>query len=337
MIDKNIEYSKFALQIIFIFVLLFFLILLLKIIKTINYDKRLNKFSLNSIKDIDKSFLDKLYDKFWQLIKRFSKRLYRLKFMIIYSKSFDKYLSYEEKFYKDEMDLITIKFFIGFGLIIFYIVNRIISLNDFNILTELICFLLGFFSLDLILYLKYRKKRKQVEEDLLKAIVIMNNAFKSGRNIIQAVEIVKDQLEGPISDEFKKIYLDMNYGLSVEIVFNRFYNRVKLEDAKYITSSLSLLNKTGGNIVRVFNTIEKTFYNKKKLRDELKSMTASSTLVYRILLLMPFVISLIIIILNPEYFKPLYTTTLGVLCIIIISILLTIYIYTVKKVMKVLI
>ena len=80
----------------------------------------------------------------------------------------------------------------------------------------------------------------------------MNNSFKAGSNVTKAVETVIDELDGPIKDEFRKIYIDINYGLSLDVVFNRFYERVKLEDAQYLTSSLSLLNKTGGNIVKVF-------------------------------------------------------------------------------------
>ena len=82
---------------------------------------------------------------------------------------------------------------------------------------------------------------------------------------MQAIETVKNELEGPIALEFQKISLDISYGLSLDTVFNRFYNRVQVEDAKYIASSLTLLNKTGGNIVKVFSMIEKSFFDKKKL------------------------------------------------------------------------
>ena len=118
----------------------------------------------------------------------------------------------------------------------------------------------------------------------------MNNSFKSGMSIMQAIEIVKNELDGAIGDEFKKIHLDLSYGLSVEIVFNRFYERVKLDDVKFITTSLTLLNKTGGNIVKVFKSIEREFFDKKKLNDELKTVTASSIFVYRFLLITPFII-----------------------------------------------
>ena len=40
-----------------------------------------------------------------------------------------------------------------------------------------------------------KETRSQIENDLLQAIIIMNNAFKSGRSITQAIELVTKELE----------------------------------------------------------------------------------------------------------------------------------------------
>jgi hypothetical protein len=141
--------------------------------------------------------------------------------------------------------------------------------------------------------------------------------------------------EGPISDEFKKIYMDMTYGLSIEVVFDRFYNRVKLDDAKYIASSLTLLNKTGGNIVKVFGTIEKSFFSKKKLKQEMQSLTSASIFVYRTLCVMPFLFILAIYILNPTYFTPMFETTLGSILLFVTVLFYSLYIFIIKRVMEV--
>ena len=121
----------------------------------------------------------------------------------------------------------------------------------------------------------------------------------------------------------------------LEVVFGRFYDRVQLEDAKYITSSLALLNRTGGNIVKVFASIEKSFYNKKKLRNELNSMTASSLFVFRVLIFLPFVFALVIYLLNPSYFAPLFTTSLGMAILCLIIIIFALYILIIKKVLRI--
>ena len=93
---------------------------------------------------------------------------------------------------------------------------------------------------------KYKIHRSRVENDLLQAIIIMNNAFKSGRSITQAIELVTKELEGPIAEEFKKMHLEISFGLEIDVVFKRLSERIELEEVSYLTASLAILNKTGG-------------------------------------------------------------------------------------------
>ena len=163
----------------------------------------------------------------------------------------------------------------------------------------------------------------------------MNNAFKSGYNITQAVDMVVKDLSGPIKEEFSKISYDLEYGLDLKDVFDRFYERAKIEDIKYITSTLSLLNLTGGNLVGVFTNIENSFTNNKRLKDELNSMTASSKLVYYCLLTMPILLTGILLLISPNYFAPLLTTPFGYLIILLIIILYISYILIIKRILRI--
>ena len=136
----------------------------------------------------------------------------------------------------------------------------------------------------------------------------MNNAFKSGRSIQQAIELVTKELSGPIGLEFKKMHMEISFGLSIEEVFKRLANRIEIEEVTYLTASLSILNKTGGNIIKVFTSIEKNLFNKKKLRVELKSLTGSWKLIMYVLMLVPVSFILLVSFINSSYFKPLFTS-----------------------------
>ncbi len=322
-------------QIILILVFLFLIFTIIKQIQILKLEKRFDSFSLLS-KTIDEiSFFDQLTILINKIILKGSKILKKSSLFVKYAEKYEKYISFEEKGTKEGMDFLSTKFFIVFVFLILSLFTYLINTKNFNFITLLITLIGSFYLLDFFLILKFHQKRKKVEEDLLKAIIIMNNSFKAGRNIIQAIITVKNELDGPIADEFKKIYLDITYGLSLDVVFNRFYDRVKLEDAKYIASSLTLLSKTGGNIVRVFNSIEKSFYNKKKLTNEMKSLTSASLFVFRILIALPFVFTLIIYILNPTYFNPLFEHPLGIALFLIILSLFILYVMIIKKVLKV--
>lgn len=332
---NNVIIEVTVVQIITIVLLLIAIVYLIKQNRLNRYEKRIEAFSLFSNKDKDKSFFDRFYDLLLHLVKSFEKKLVKYNLTPMTIKKYEKYISFEERNVKTGYYYLSIKILISLFVGALSLITMMFQYTNFNFSLFVLVLTISFFLPDLFLSIDFKRKRKLIEDDLLKAIIIMNNAFKSGSNITQAVGIVKDELDGPISDEFKKIYIDINYGLSLDVVFQRFYDRVKLEEAKYITSSLALLNKTGGNIVNVFNLIEKTFFDKKKLKNELNSLTASSIFIFRLLLAMPFFLFLVIFILSPTYFLPFVKSAIGLIALFILLLLYVMYILVVKRLLKV--
>jgi len=324
----------FVLQVILIILLLMFLYTLFKETKMLDLENRLSMYSISSVDEQSTPMFEKLFSSLWKLIRKLDKLWEKSALLNKYSKRFEKYINYKELEYKSGYDYLSVKFLVCLVFALIYVISGLTQSN-FNSYVLLLLIVISYFIIDVYLMIDYKKRKKQIEHDLLNAIIIMNNAFKSGMNIMQAVEIVKEELSGPIQDEFKKISMDIDYGLSLEVVFNRFYNRVKIEDIKYITSSLSLINRTGGNIVRVFGSIEKNFYDKKKLKDEMDSLTSSSKFMFKLLIIMPIILCIIIFMLNPEFFTPLLTTSLGRIICLVIILLFSIYIVIVKRIMRV--
>lgn len=119
------------------------------------------------------------------------------------------------------------------------------------------------------------------------------------------------------------------------MAFKRFSERVKLSETVYLTSSLSVLNKTGGNIIKVFDSIEKNLFSRKKLQSELKALTSSSKLIMYVLIFVPIVFVVFISIINKGFFTPLFEEPLGILLICIMFIIYITYILVVKRVMKI--
>ncbi|MDD4547918.1 MAG: type II secretion system F family protein, partial [Bacilli bacterium] len=227
------------------------------------------------------------------------------------------------------------KIIISFFFLLVAFLAKLVQYELINVYEIIIPLFFGFFTPNIIYMIKYRNYRNQLENDFLQAITVMNNAFKSGNSIIQAIELVTKEIEGPISREFQKMALEINFGLSIDIVFKRFAKRIKLEEATYLTVALTILSKTGGNINNVFSSIEKTLFNKKKLKLELKSLTGGSKIIINILIGLPILFVIVVNLINPNYFIPLYTTELGGILILIMLTIYITYIYIIQKFVRV--
>lgn len=323
---------EMIIKIILLIVLAITTVMIVRASFAVKYNNRLSKFVINKETEKNNSIGDYLYNLYSKVHDMLAHLLAKSYYYKLKSKSFDKY-NYNGK-NNNGLNIIATKFLtsIIFGLI--YFISSSLNSN-YSFMVMILWMLIGYLVYNV--YLKFVETRhiKAVENDLLKAVVIMNNAFKSGFNITQAVDMVTKDLSGPISKEFKRIANDLKYGLEIKDVFERFYERVKIDDAKYITSSLSLLNLTGGNLVGIFSNIEKSFTNNKRIKDELNAMTSSSKLVYYILLFIPVVLTLTLILVNNTYFNPLFSSPIGIIIIVLIVLLYISYILIIKKILKV--
>lgn len=318
-------------QIILIFLLIAIITFFIRLNEAIKLEKRISKYSVRyEGKSENLSLFDKCRSKYLRFVKKQRKKMRKL-----FPRLIRKYYKYVTSENVKAEDYITYKLTLTIVFVLLTLIAEAIQGRFITAIQLFISMIIGFFALDVILLISYRVNRKHIEDDMLRAVIVMNNAFKSGKSTIQAVEIASKELPKPINFEFKKICDEMKYGLSVDTVFDRFAKRIKIEEAEYLSSSLTILNKTGGNIVAVFNAIEKTLFDKKKLKEELRNSTMVSKLVVKILLVVPILFVAIIYLLDPSYFDAFFESTLGYIMVGIIIIMFIIYAYLLDRIVKV--
>jgi len=297
-------------------------------IRSINFQKRIENYVLVKEDNENISILDKLLMFFNEVIDVIVKKLKLLKV----DKSLDKA---EVVDISKNLRILAIKILLGISLIIIYFGLLLFKITDFSIIKIFFIIIISYYIPNIIYMFKRKIEKKQIENDLLKAVSLMNNSFQSGKSIIQTIKIVATELDGPLALEFDKMHKDMLHGLSFQTAFTRFNERVDLDEVNYITTALLILSKTGGNIMEVFSSIEKSFYTRRTLEMELKATIASSKLVFQLLVFLPIFIYIVIGLWNPDYFSIFFQSTPGILLFLVILCIYLIYIIVIRNIMKV--
>lgn len=320
------------------FIIIMFLLMIInktnKYLHSILLEKRFAKYAIEEEESRSISLFDVIKYFYVNLVKSLGIVLNKSAFLKKYAKHYDKYsLIFPNGF--TSIDIVGLKILSAIAFLMIGVTAKVIQYRTFSFYGVLLPLLLGFFTIDVIYIFKYKIYRDRIENDLLQAVIIMNNAFKLGRSIVQAIELVSTELPGIIGNQFKTMRYEISKGLSVEVVFDRFAKRINVEEANYLTASLTILNKTGGNIIKVFTAIESSLFMKKKLRLELNSLTSSSKVIMWVLFLVPILYIILISILNPAYFEPFINTSVGIVLAFVAAIFYIIYIIIVRKILKV--
>lgn len=332
---KNQSYLLAIVQVAIIILLITLLKKMSGYYNVLKMEKRYAKYSVDSVDDDTPSLFDTLSWYYIDMITSLSQVVKKSKVLSKLSKRYNKYLIFTKGKFDDSTSIVASKMLSAIGFLIIAVTARALQYRSLTVYEVMIPIILGYYVPDVIYLFKYKFYYEKIENDLLQAVIIMNNAFKSGRSIVQAISLVGEELPGIVGTQFISMRRELDKGLALDVVFARFAERINIEEVNYMTASLTVLNKTGGNIIKVFSSIENSLFMKKKLKLELKSLTSSSKIIMWVLFLIPIAYVFIISILNPMYFDPFFKDSLGLLLLLICAIFYAIYIIIVSKILKV--
>ena len=302
--------------------------------KTKKYDKKFSRFAL-STRDESNSILDGINSFLWGIVHFISRFFEKSKLLHFHSKSFDKYISYSDSTKVKAIDILTIKlccFFLSFFVFLLLSLTKVIEIHYSLIVFFAFVF---YFLPNFILRIKYTSKRKAINQDIVSDVIIINSALKNGTSIVNAIELVSVELDGSIGDEFKKMAMDIRYGISVVDAFKRFDERVGIESTYLITHVLSMVDEVGSNAIAVFGYIEEVLLERQSLENELESVTAGARFFYKFSCILPFAFTIGLLLWNKDKIAALFPSAIGFALIIVLLFSYILYITLMKLIAKV--
>lgn len=186
----------------------------------------------------------------------------------------------------------------------------------------------------LVDYLFERRCLKMTDQ-MVDAMTIMANGIKSGLSAPQAMERVVQNMPNPISQEFALVLSQNRLGVSLEEALNTMGTRVPQPDIQMFVIAVNILKETGGNMAETFATITTTIRERQKIQKKIEALTAQGLMQGTILTLVPFVLLIVFFTLDPDFIKPLFNTTLGIIFLLIVLGLQVIGGIAIRRVVKI--
>lgn len=167
-------------------------------------------------------------------------------------------------------------------------------------------------SLPMIYVLRAKAKRLiRVESQLPDAIDLMGRAMRAGHAFPNALNMVGDEMSEPIGLEFRILFDEMNYGVTLEDALLNLLSRVPSTDLQYFVVALLIQRETGGNLAELLDNISAIVRSRIKLMGEVRTLSAEGKLSAWILSLLPFAAALMINFINPAFMTVLWTDPVG--------------------------
>lgn len=160
---------------------------------------------------------------------------------------------------------------------------------------------LGLFLPYQILKIKKNKRLKKFEKQLPEALDLMARGLKAGHAFAAGLQMVGEELPNPIGMEFFKTFKEYNHGIDMNTALLNLCQRVDLKELRFFVTAVMIQRETGGNLTEILEKIAALIRERFKLRNQIKALTAEGRLSGWILILLPPVIFLALLKINPEY------------------------------------
>lgn len=298
--------NKELMQFIALIIVVAFVFFFYRLLISLKNVKRISAFAITSKKNNDN-----LESIFFSFVHKISTFLSRLVIFNGVAKSYNKYLRTESSGLKSGMDFISLKFISAALITALYFFGCALYQTSINTTVAFLSFLAGFFAIDVYLKIKNESTDKINTSDILASIIIITNSLKANRSLEQALNSVILKSKPKIANEYRSVLHDLKLGLSIQEAFSRMYERTNIKKIDHIAKVLSLVNKSGVNIIEIFSSIEEDLIEEQKTSSEIKQINKFNNFFYLVLLFIPLIFTFFFILNNlslnslKKYFIPI--------------------------------
>lgn len=162
----------------------------------------------------------------------------------------------------------------------------------------------------------WNRRVKKFDDQMMDALTLMSNALKSGLSLIQSMDMVVKEMDGqPVSQEFSLVLRQQQLGMPFADSLKKLEERMETENTQIVVTAINILRETGGNLSETFDTIAATIRERKKVEGRISALTAQGIMQGAIIFAMPFVLGIILYVMDPVLIGRMWETKIGLVFI----------------------
>lgn len=144
--------------------------------------------------------------------------------------------------------------------------------------------------------------------DVLDMIV---RSVRSGFPLNTAIQMVAENMEPPVSTEFRQVSDEIALGRTLDEALSRLAERIDEPDINFFVVVLNVQQETGGNLAEVVGNLSNIIRKRKQLRQKIKAMTSEGRATGWVLGSLPVALGIVLHLMTPNHLVPLFETTPG--------------------------
>ncbi len=163
------------------------------------------------------------------------------------------------------------------------------------------------------IFLRQRIARRTsiFERQLIDALELASRSLRAGHPLARAFRLIADEIPAPVGELFGRVWQQQQLGQSLDEALRQEADQSGSEDTKLFATSVRIQLRSGGNLADLMQRLADVIRERNRLSRRVRVLTAQTQFSKRILLAMPFLMFVLMNVINPGYLAPLYVTYAG--------------------------
>ena len=170
---------------------------------------------------------------------------------------------------------------------------------------------LGLFLPHAFINFRIKSRQNKFIDIFPDAIDLMVRGLKAGLPIGESVRTAGDEMPDPVGTELKRITDGVRIGRQMDEVLWEASKRLSLQEFDFFTIAISIQSETGGNLAETLNNLADVLRGRRQLKRKIRALSSEAKASAYIIGSLPFVMTLLIYLVNSEYILGLFNDPRG--------------------------
>lgn len=186
-------------------------------------------------------------------------------------------------------------------------------------------------------WVKFRRSRRlrMFEEQFPEAIDLIARALRAGHALTTGLGMVADEIPAPVGQEFKRLYDEQNFGMSLPEAMRAMAQRVPVLDARFFVTAVLTQREAGGNLSEVLDNLASVMRERFKLKRQIRVASAHGRISAWVLACLPPALAGILFTLSPNFMRVLWEDPWGVRLLLVAGTLQLIGTFVISRMVRI--
>jgi Flp pilus assembly protein TadB/Mg-chelatase subunit ChlD len=215
-------------------------------------------------------------------------------------------------------------------------VAAVVSVITQNALIGVVCgIVLGWAGSYVWLRRKQARRSRAFADALPDTLQLVASSLRTGFSLPQALDAAQQDGVEPMTSELGRALAANRIGAPLEDELELIADRTRSDDWRWAVMAVRIQRTVGGNLSEVLLTTVRTLRERAATRRLVRSLSAEGRLSAYILLGLPVFVATVLFLFRREYVRPLWTTTPGIVMVVVAVLLMAVGTLWMRSVIKV--